>query len=327
MKALKFLQKWLSPPLAVGNRGVPAPGIRIVEGKIIPNYGCELNAVDHCNLACNDCNHASPVSNKRWADPETVYRDFSILAKVFKPQQVKVLGGEPLLHPNLVEVIEAVKRSRICDDILVVTNGLLLPRMGDVFWQAVKHLEISIYPNPKLDHDTLEFCRKKAAEHGIHLNVVQFSEFRRTFSVPGFQDSNLARRVYQACKLAHVWGCYSIHEGYFYKCPQSIYIPQMLGWPEDRYTADGIEIKDSPDFLENLYCYLTSLEPLQSCRHCLDSHGKVRPITQVRPKDWLAQHNEPAEALLDYGLLRKNEEERSVIKPDEIKTKIGRYST
>lgn len=187
-------------------------------------------------------------------------------------------------------------------------------------------MEISVYPGTKLNYDTLEACRRQAIAHGIKLETVEFGEFRRTFSLPGYRDSESVQRVYQACKIAHVWGCHAIQEGYFYKCPQSIYIPQILGWPADAHTADGIKITDSPGFLEDLHRYLTSPDPLQSCRHCLDSHGKRRDIVQVRPRDWLAQHDEPAEAILDYKELQKNEQEMGIIRPDDIKTKIDQYS-
>lgn len=328
MNPLKGLTRWLSIRSAAANGSSPNPGrpnlgVRIVDGKVIPHSGCELNVVDHCNLACSDCNHASPVSGKHRASPDQVYRDFSAMATVFKPSLVKFIGGEPLLHPNLIELIAAVKRSRICGHMLVVTNGVLLPRMGERFWQAVDSIEISVYPGIPFEADTRELCRKMAAAHGVRVETHRFDRFRRTFSIPGFQDEKLMQRCYRACKIAHHWGCHSVHEGRFYKCPQSIYIPRMLGWAADRRTVDGLEIKDSPTFLHDLYSFLTSPEPLQSCRHCLDSHGIMRPLTQVPRKEWLAQHAQPAEALLDLEQLRKNEDETALIRPDDIKTRTA----
>jgi hypothetical protein len=325
--------KWLRSPNESSTRlsgdskkGVSNPGVRIINGKIEPRYGCELNVVDHCNLTCVDCNHASPAVKKRQVKPETVFRDFSILAKVFRPRVVKVLGGEPLLHPNIISVIEALRASGICEQIRLVTNGLLLPRMPGEFWNVLDELEISIYPDSKIDENFLAFCKNKAIEYSLKLEVFYFNEFRRTFSIPGYNDVELMRRIYRSCKIAHVWGCHVVQEGYFYKCPQSIYIPQMIRLPAEQHTADGIKINDSPEFMEDLYRYLVSPEPLQSCNHCLDNVGKMRPHTMVRPKDWLSSHDVPADQLVDYEQLRKVEEEMGNQAPDTIKNLLDQYT-
>ncbi len=123
--------------------GIPNPGVCIVDGKIRPHYACQADIVRHCNLACRDCDHISPIANHRFANPESLYRDFSILAKVYKPQFVQLLGGEPLLHPGIVTVLKAVRASEISDRVMVLTNGLLLPLMKDEFWENLDDLEIS----------------------------------------------------------------------------------------------------------------------------------------------------------------------------------------
>jgi hypothetical protein len=50
--------------------------MRIVAGKIIPNYACQTEIASQCNLSCQDCNHRSPLASKRFASPEQIYRDF-----------------------------------------------------------------------------------------------------------------------------------------------------------------------------------------------------------------------------------------------------------
>lgn len=314
------------PPEGVDSQpksaGIPNPGVRIVDGKIEPLYGCELNVVDHCNLTCVDCNHASPFTPKRFADPEQVFRDFSILSKVFRPKNVKLLGGEPLLHPNFLGILEAVRASGISDRLLLVTNGLLLPRQSEAFWEAISELEISVYPDSRVDEQLLAYCREKASEYSVHLNIFHFDEFRRTFSIPGSQDPGLVERIYRSCKITKVWGCHVIQEGYFFKCPQSAYIPQMLGLKGDELLADGIKIDDYPGFMDDLYHYIMSRNPLRSCRHCLDSVGKRRAHAMVRPKEWLEYQTESLENLVDYDELLRAEHEIGIQAPDDIKEEI-----
>jgi cyclic pyranopterin phosphate synthase len=281
------------------NQPIPPGNINIVDGKIEPPYSCELNVVDHCNLTCLDCNHASPAVQKSWVDPEMAFHDFSLLAKVYRSFIIKVLGGEPLLHPDLPAVFDAIRWSGISGRILLVTNGLLLSRMTENFWTHINELEISLYPDSGMTDAMLASAKQQAIKYSVRLRVNFLDQFRATFALAGYQDPSMAKRVYKNCKLAHVWGCHSVHDGYFYKCPQSVYIPQLRHLPIGERNQDGIKIVDTPAFLMDLFRYLTDQEPLQSCQNCLGSDGIVRPHKMVKPKDWLAQHQQPAEALLD----------------------------
>jgi hypothetical protein len=61
---LKFLNKLSAAfrmmTLPVRNNGKESwRCFSIAGGNIAPQYSCEINAVDHCNIACMDCNHAS----------------------------------------------------------------------------------------------------------------------------------------------------------------------------------------------------------------------------------------------------------------------------
>lgn len=296
--------------------------IRIKNGKIEHASSCEINAVDHCNISCRDCNHASPAIKKRWADPETVLRDLSTLAKAYTPQRIKVVGGEPLLHPHLPELLAALHNSGISQRVLLVTNGLLLPRMPEAAWRQLTDLEISVYPDSGVDTKLLMFAKDKALEYGISLKVYEYKNFRVMFATGGHSSPALTQRVFDGCKLAHLWGCYSVHDGYLYKCPQSIYIPRLLNLPAEQHTQDGIRLSDAPDFMSALYRYLTDPVPLQSCHYCLGSSGKSRPHTMIRPKDWSAQHAVMGDDLIDPEKLRLG-----IHNPDSSKSLLTDYST
>lgn len=322
----RLISRFARPDAVAGPTIAPSAtsSVTLVNGKLQPQNGCELNVVDHCNLTCLDCNHASPGVKKKVADPATVLRDFSLLAKFYSPRFVKVLGGEPLLHPDLPAVLQAIRSSGICGYILLVTNGLLLPRMPEVVWTLINELEISVYPDSRLPENVLAVAKQQAIKYGVRLRVYYFDQFRATFATAGYEDQALARRVYKSCKLAHVWGCHTVHEGYLYKCPQSVYIPQLRHLPMERQTQDGIKLTDSPAFVEELYRYLTSSEPLQSCRHCLGTDGKVRPHQLVRPKQWSAEHHFPADGLLDRHRLEQSEAGHPIA--DDYKQLLEQFS-
>ncbi|MFF2008332.1 4Fe-4S cluster-binding domain-containing protein [Streptomyces sp. NPDC058195] len=61
----------------------------------------------------------------------SVGRDLTRLAKSYRSANVKILGGEPLLHPGLTDLIREVRESAVTDKIILATNGLLLSSADD----------------------------------------------------------------------------------------------------------------------------------------------------------------------------------------------------
>jgi hypothetical protein len=323
MSFFSGLKKYFSQPAF--SEELSKHNLSLVNNKIAPPYSCELDIVDHCNIVCADCNHASPVIKKRYTNPEETCRDLSLLAKVYEPQVIKILGGEPLLHPDLPGIFSAIRRSGFCSTLYLITNGLLLPKQGEDFWKAIDILEISCYPDSSLTDEQLRDCLDKAKQYDVTLYVYYYEQFRPTFVMKGYEHPDLANRVYQQCYLAHTWGCHIVHEGYFYKCPQSVYVPKALGLPSDHCKADGIKLEDSPDFIHKLFEYLSSDKPLNACSHCLGNYGKERPHTIIKRKDWLPANHVYAESLLDIEKLQQSEKGIPVY--DAGKELLADYST
>jgi GTP 3',8-cyclase len=286
----------------------------VADGKIMPPYCCEVNAVDHCNIACMDCNHASPAAARRMADPEVVFRDFSIMATFYGSAVAKIIGGEPLLHPDLPALIKAVRESGISNHIILVTNGTLLPGMSDAIWEAIDELELSVYPETELlllPH--MPGIQQLAERHRVKLVRFFYEDFRATFSTTGPRDKALTRRIYKACEKANLWGCQSIREGYFFKCPQCIYIPGIIDQAVVYdYREDGVRIDDTPECRERLKRYLASREPLRACRYCLGTVGRLRKHVMAKPAEWASAHSASTEELIDYDKLSRLEKGRGV---------------
>ncbi len=273
----------------------------IRNGKI-QTEACELNVVHHCNFFCRACSHLSPRIEKYFVDPAQVFEDFVTLTKYYHPEHVRLLGGEPLLHPDLLSVIDAVRRSGISERIRVLTNGALLWRMPNQFWQSVDEVHISAYPSYKIAHNKLDICQEKAQVYGVNLEILHFDYFREAHSEQGTRDADLVHRIYSTCQIAQIWRCHNVCDGYFYRCPQSLFIPQGLG-NDSRSNAihDRLKITDSATFLDDLLNYLLSERPLKSCSHCLGSVGKRFP--HVRGSHGVLETSYSTEELVDWEYL------------------------
>ncbi|GAA0366789.1 radical SAM protein [Streptomyces blastmyceticus] len=275
---------------------------RMVNGKVETPEGCEINVAYHCNLGCASCSHLSPAFRRSLAEPETIARDLALLARSFRAQFVKVLGGEPLLHPRLVEILHSIRAAGIAPRVLVCTNGLLLPRMGEDFWAAVDEVEISVYPGRELPEEARARILGHAEDHGVTLTVNHYSHFRYSYSEHGTDDEQLIRRIHATCQIAHVWRCHTVYEGHFFTCPQSVFIPQIIGDPQD-IRADGLRITDDPGFAERLLAHLRSPQPLRACRNCMGSAGRRMPHQQRTRRDFRIPQQHTTEELADRRFL------------------------
>jgi len=265
----------------------------------------ELGVAEHCNLACRSCSHVSPVIPKRNMDPLTLLEDLTILSRVYHAHVVSLIGGEPLLHPNLVDIFDAIRQSEVGDRIAVATNGVLLPRMKPEFWQAVDWVEVSQYPGHSLTPDQQGVCYRSAAESGTGIRFVSRREFRQAYSEPGTQDSALSQAIFDSCGIVHVWRCHTLAAGRFFKCPQSYYLSHIIPDVARHVTTDSVLIRDTPSFAEELRAYLDSTIPLGACGHCLGTAGRRFPHSQVSRRGFRELQMLTAEELVDPELLAK----------------------
>ncbi|MFN8613529.1 MAG: 4Fe-4S cluster-binding domain-containing protein [Vulcanimicrobiota bacterium] len=268
---------------------------QLCDGFIIPPNNLELPVTDHCNLTCQDCNHSSPAQAPWFADPDQVYHDLSRLAKVYRPRRVKILGGEPLLHKGLLEVVRAARAANLCQRFFLTTNGMLCDRMTPELWQQLEEIEISRYPGC-LSEAIVERARHAANQHGVIFTLVEYNEFKATLSARTNQDEPLVERIYQTCKVAHRWGCHMVRQGYLYKCPRSAYLPVLMGY--DRH-LDALKIEDEPAFQARLLEFLNSPKPLRACANCLGTVGRSFPHRLLPRAEWRKSLEQAVTDLLD----------------------------
>jgi len=178
----------------------------VADGRILTD-GLEVVIATHCNLRCRACAYLSPVMPVATVPPAQIQRDLSAMARCFHASEVRVLGGEPLLHPELVPVLQVIRASGVSDTIRVITNGLLLPRMPAGFWSLIDEVSVSMYPGRQLDGDAAAAVARTAEKHGVRLRMKYFHYFRESYSELGTRDARLVERIYRTCQMANVWRC------------------------------------------------------------------------------------------------------------------------
>jgi len=246
----------------------------------------ELHIVDHCNLDCVACSHESPFFPKRFEDPDQLAQSLERLWQCYHTPLLKILGGEPLLHPQINEIIRVVKRLTGAR-VRVVTNGTHLRRVIKQL-VGIDELHISVYPSIRIptDDDLAIFARELNAP----ITLQAFSSFRWQHS-ERLHEAPVTQRVFRTCQLFHRWQCHTLRNGWFYPCPPA------ATWSADR--TEGVNLLsaevDLPRCLNEL---LLRREPFASCAECFGSAG----LRMAHTRGW-RRVNSDSPAQLDSSFL------------------------
>ena len=124
----------------------------------------EYHVAHGCNLSCQQCSH---YSNHHVAGKlptiEDADAEYSQWSHRLKPKRFALLGGEPLLNPQIAEHIKLARQHWPDSQLMLVTNGFFLHRFPDL-------PEILVETN----------CRLEVSQHGTHDEYVKrFREVKR----------------------------------------------------------------------------------------------------------------------------------------------------
>lgn len=263
--------------------------------KVLTRLSVDYNLTEHCNLSCYGCDHASPLLAQKFAAVEEFSRDLEALARVFHATELRIVGGEPLLHPQLLQFLEEGRRIGIADRTVLFTNGVLLHQMSGEFWRLIDELKISAYPGVRRRLDDGE-CARLCREHGVKLEIRPLPEFSKTLVNDRIEDAKLVGAIFRECAMART--SHSVHEGRFYKCCVAPFTPSRLaqrGVDFAHAAADSVALHDNPNLYAELDRYISAGRPLGACAYCFGSSGPSvahRQLNRSGCEAWLAENDQ-----------------------------------
>lgn len=108
------------------------------------DYKLDICATDNCNRSCSQCNRCCNVAaaNKyiSVSDVERMCAEFQCLGKL---KSVQISGGEPMMHPDIENIVKIILDSGITENVSLWTNGTINSRN-----LALKH-KIVVYNDNK----------------------------------------------------------------------------------------------------------------------------------------------------------------------------------
>ena len=259
----------------------------------------DVHVVDHCNLRCRGCVHFAPIAKPRFLELDAYERDLAAFHAIPHIEdyirELSLVGGEPLLHPDLPSVMR-ISRAYLPQTLIALsTNGVLLRRMDEAFWRAMRECDIHLYLSPyplKIDYPALA---KLAESRGVTANIVADITgkgrgkevfYRLAIDPTGSQDPVAA---HNCCPFG---GCnMQLARGRLWPC-------QVSAWHAPLNERFGLDMHDSPQdslALEDISStdQIDELRrtPHPMCRYCDNGRLAVAEwgISRREAEEWVAR--------------------------------------
>jgi MoaA/NifB/PqqE/SkfB family radical SAM enzyme len=230
-----------------------------------------IHLADHCNLNCRGCDNFSPLSPEVFAQVDVVERDCARMSELSGGQvdEVQLLGGEPLLHPEVTRFLAIARNCFPTAPVKLVTNGILLLKQPETFWESCRENRIEIvmtkYPI-QIDHNKIE-------QH-VRAQGVAFRFYGNTRAIPktmmcapldlsGKQDG---RDSFLRCNSAN--RCIAMDNGRVYTCSLIPYVKYFNAQFKQQLQVtaqDSIDLHKAGSIHEILEFVA---HPMPFCRYC-----------------------------------------------------------
>ena len=249
----------------------------------------EFHIADHCNMNCKYCEHYSGlVKTPKFTNLERFTRDLEQLHKFIDDiGMIRILGGEPLLNPEVNEYVKLSRRLYPLTRIFVVTNAILLPKMPDSFFETLREnnagIHISFYPPLQ--------SKMPEIKHLLEQKRVEFhvGKLADTFTIKQTVNKhNHGREVFLQCFQAH---CHNVYEGKSAACFLPFTTKYFNAYYGKNLPEDGaLDLYDEGLTTEKLKKFL--LTPFERCRYCTPPVTvKWEPVKYPSPiTDWTNDH-------------------------------------
>jgi len=236
--------------------------------KVKTKLGFEVSVCDHCNLNCIGCEHFSPLADEIYLDIERYKKDCKRLSELLNEEidWLHLMGGEPLLHPHLNEIMETSRKYFRKGKIELVSNGILLLKQNELFWEICRKNDIVVavtqYPI-KLDRKAIE---QKAKEMGVNFRYY-FIGHKTMHKKP--LDINGKQNVEDNLKICHMFNtCVQLIDGKLYTCIEMAYIEYFNKYFNKNLTVNENDIIDIYKLKTKEELFEKLARPVSFCKYC-----------------------------------------------------------
>lgn len=246
----------------------------------------EFWATRHCNLNCKGCSACAPIKKEPWfLNINSLRKDFFRLKELgLTINTLTVLGGEPLLHPNIIAIFDVMKEAYPIAVRYLITNGLLLLEKEESFWQYCRNNDIRFRITffPVLTNLHREQIYNKLIDYKLNYHITDKKMFNKILVL---NNKATYADIISNC------GCnkaYNLYSGYIARCPVPFVVPDLNQYFNADFVTGGMlnihEAKHGSEIMNFLET------PNESCWNCSARICKVKwELASEKPvlSDWL----------------------------------------
>ena len=241
---------------------------RVLKRGLIQIPYMDLCVGTQCSLCCKECDQWNPyLKNHRCFSYKEICNNMEqLLSNVNYIGRVNVLGGEALLHPEIVEIVQYLADQQKIGQLVIVTNGTI--RIKKELLEVCKAKHVMIWVNRYDASSKWNQIERDCRINNIQI-VTAISQQWETMGEYGKVYNNSVKEL--KCVLDHCCfkTCAMLYGNVFYRCGRTAVIEQegFDKMPDaEKIYADKIHSK--LEMLWKLY-KMYALEYLEACRYCI----------------------------------------------------------
>lgn len=253
----------------------------------------EYSIIDQCNLNCAYCSHYASIVMPYKVTLEQFEKDMKRLSELTNEGRelgtIGILGGEPLLHKDFIELCILARKYLPYSRVRVTTNGLLLNKLTGQQLGILRRFDIEFLISKYRETDDFAEIERILNEYHLvwkwcqHGELVTFTKYR--YYPESKYDAN---ENHKKCQIwQQYYTCHELRDGYLHVCTQTARVESVnkafnINLPtcgNSMYIhTDGLTLECIEKFLK---------EPVPMCEYCnVDEFdtavGKWRKSTKQR---------------------------------------------
>jgi len=235
----------------------------------------DIHITDHCNLNCRSCTHFSSIANEFFLDIDVFERDIKRLSELAQQQlgSMFLLGGEPLLHEELIDFFPIARMNFPNTNLIIITNGILLEKQTDRFWKACKRYNIQIWVSNYRLKLNREIVEERAKKFNVYIGYTTYggdSCDMEQDKIWGKWKLDLEGKQNWVDSFEHcsIKNCVTLKNGKLYTCPTLAHIEHFNKFfnknlePCEYDYIDIFQVDSHQAILD------TMVKPIPFCRYC-----------------------------------------------------------
>ena len=249
----------------------------------------DVHIVEHCNLNCKSCAHFSPIAEKSYISLDELEQMYKNLQPIYDKffNSIHLMGGEPLLHPKINQIIKLTRKYFSKTEIQIVTNGIKLMETSEDFINTCKEnyiiLYISQYP---IAIDYTQIC-KRLEEHKIRYIISDKIDHFLGYSLD-YNGKQNPSDSYRKCEYAGF--CIQLKHNKLFPCFQCAHIEHINKYFNTNFMYEKGDYLDL-DFSISKKSFRKFIStPRPFCKYCkMDEQHKITwGISQKVKEEWIS---------------------------------------